>query len=103
MALNGSGPPEESHYVDIIRGARLIFFDILSAAASGLPKAGRGGLLQKQGAKWSDSAPARADGRPLGGLRQTNRFPMSRTRKMGVKWGRFQGQKGDSGSDQGEK
>jgi hypothetical protein len=43
---------------------------VRAATEAGLPEAGRGEVLQKQGAKWSDSHRARADGRPLGGHRQ---------------------------------
>jgi hypothetical protein len=55
-----------------------------SASKTGLPKGGQGGLLQEQGAKWSDSGRLGAESHPAGDALMKKGLAMSQTAEKGV-------------------
>jgi hypothetical protein len=55
-----------------------------SASKIGLPKGGQGGVLQEQGAKWSDSGRVGAESHAAGDAPMKKGLAMSRTAEKGV-------------------
>ena len=55
-----------------------------SASKTGLPKGGEGGVLQEQGAKWSDSGRVGRESHAAGDAPMKEGLAMSRTAEKGV-------------------